>query len=144
MGDIDYTHYAFLMMGKGQGGIEHANSSANSFNGESLTNPAGYLSWLSFIAHEYFHSYNVKRIRPLALGPFDYDTENLTSMLWVSEGLSVYYQDLLLVRAGLMTAEQYLRLMIGDLALQLASVRAENDALKEAAKVEKKADGDNA
>src|SRR5262245_51905878 len=67
MGDIDYTHYAFLMMGRGAGGIEHSNSSANSFNGNSLTTPAGYLSWLSFIAHEYFHSYNVKRIRPLAL-----------------------------------------------------------------------------
>src|SRR5262249_25329625 len=81
MGDIDYTHYAFLMMGRGQGGIEHANSSANAFNGESLATPAGYLSWLSFIAHEYFHNYNVKRIRPLALGPFDYDTENVTDML---------------------------------------------------------------
>jgi len=107
-GELDYSHYAFLMMGSGNGGIEHANSSANSFNGNSLTTPAGYLSWLSFIAHEYFHSYNVKRIRPLALGPFNYDTENLTSMLWVSEGLSVYYQDLLLVRTGLMTEDQYL------------------------------------
>jgi predicted metalloprotease with PDZ domain len=50
----------------------------------------------------------VKRIRPLALGPFDYDQENLTELLWVSEGLSVYYQDLLLVRAGLMSRQQYL------------------------------------
>ena len=70
--------------------------------------PIGYLRWLSFICHEYFHHYNVKRIRPLALGPFDYDNENLTDMLWVSEGLSVYYQDLLLVRAGLLTSAQYL------------------------------------
>jgi len=116
MGDIDYTHYAFLMMGRGQGGIEHANSSANSFNGANLTVPAGYLSWLSFIAHEYFHNYNVKRIRPLALGPFDYDTENVTDMLWVSEGLSVYYQDLLLVRAGLMTEQQYLEKMNNSIA----------------------------
>jgi predicted metalloprotease with PDZ domain len=63
---------------------------------------------LSFICHEYFHHYNVKRIRPMALGPFDYDTENLTDMLWVSEGLTVYYQDLLLVRAGLQTSDEYL------------------------------------
>lgn len=63
---------------------------------------------MGFIAHEYFHNFNVKRIRPLALGPFDYDQENLTNMLWVSEGLSVYYQDLVLVRAGLMTRVQYL------------------------------------
>lgn len=108
MGDIPYRHYTFLMMGRGAGGIEHSNSSANQFDGNSLGAPAGYLRWLSFICHEYFHSFNVKRIRPLALGPFDYDQENLTRMLWVSEGLSVYYQDLILVRAGLMTRDQYL------------------------------------
>jgi len=108
IGDLPYTHYAFLMMGSGNGGIEHANSSANRFNGNSLSDDNGYRRWLSFICHEYFHHYNVKRIRPIALGPFDYDTENLTNMLWVSEGLSVYYQDLVLVRAGLLTADQYL------------------------------------
>jgi predicted metalloprotease with PDZ domain len=115
MGDIGYTHYAFLMMGSGNGGIEHSNSSANSFNGAGLTTPAGYLSWLSFISHEYFHNYNVKRIRPLALGPFDYETENLTNMLWVSEGLSVYYQDLVLVRAGIATRDQYLDKMTASI-----------------------------
>jgi len=111
MGDLPYTRYAFLMMGNGNGGIEHANSSANSFNGNSLADENGYRRWLSFICHEYFHHYNVKRIRPIALGPFDYDTENLTNMLWVSEGLTVYYQDLLLVRAGLQTSDQYMNKM---------------------------------
>jgi predicted metalloprotease with PDZ domain len=113
MGDVPYRHYTFLMMGRGGGGIEHANSSANQFDGNSLTTPAGYLRWLSFIAHEYFHNFNVKRIRPLALGPFDYEQEMLTNMLWVSEGLSVYYQDLVLVRAGLMTRDEYLTKMAG-------------------------------
>ena len=108
MGDIPYKHYTFLMMGVGNGGIEHLDSASISFNGNSLTNENGYRRWLSYVAHEYFHNFNVKRIRPIALGPFDYDTENLTNMLWVSEGLSVYYQDLLLVRAGLITPEQYL------------------------------------
>jgi predicted metalloprotease with PDZ domain len=108
MGEVPYKHYTFLMMGRGGGGIEHSNSSSNQFDGNGLKTPAGYLRWLSFVCHEYFHNFNVKRIRPLALGPFDYDQENLTSMLWVSEGLSVYYQDLVLVRAGLMTREQYL------------------------------------
>jgi len=111
MGDLPYTRYAFLMMGSGNGGIEHANSSANSFNGNSLGDENGYRRWLSFICHEYFHHYNVKRIRPIALGPFDYDTENLTDMLWVSEGLTVYYQDLVLVRAGLQTPDEYLAKM---------------------------------
>ena len=116
IGDIPYRHYTFLMMGTGNGGIEHLNSASISFNGKSLESPQGYLRWLSYVAHEYFHNFNVKRIRPIALGPFDYDAENLTAMLWVSEGLSVYYQDLLLVRAGLMTRDQYLEKMQGAIA----------------------------
>ncbi len=111
IGDVPYRHYTFLMMGTGNGGIEHLNSASISFNGNSLNTENGYRGWLSYVAHEYFHNFNVKRIRPLALGPFDYDTENLTDMLWVSEGLSVYYQDIVMVRAGLMTRDQYLEKM---------------------------------
>lgn len=107
IGEIPYRHYTFLAMGAGGGGIEHLTSAAMMFNGSSLSDPAGYSRWLSFVAHEYFHTYNVKRIRPIALGPFDYDKENYTDMLWVSEGFTVYYEDLILVRAGLMTREQY-------------------------------------
>jgi predicted metalloprotease with PDZ domain len=115
MGDVPYQHYTFLMMGRGGGGIEHSNSSSNQFDGNSISTPTGYLRWLSFICHEYFHNFNVKRIRPIALGPFDYDQENLTHMLWVSEGLSVYYEDLVLVRAGLMTKAQYLDKMAAQI-----------------------------
>jgi predicted metalloprotease with PDZ domain len=111
MGDVPYTRYAFLLMGQGNGGIEHLNSASIAFNGNSLTTADGYRGWLSYVAHEYFHNFNVKRIRPIALGPFDYDRENLTNMLWVSEGLSVYYEDLICLRAGLMTREQYLEKM---------------------------------
>ena len=111
MGDVPYQHYTFLMMGRGNGGIEHLNSASIQFAGDRLNTDAEYLRWLSYVCHEYFHNFNVKRIRPIALGPFDYDQENLTHMLWVSEGLSVYYQDLLLVRAGLMTRDQYLAKM---------------------------------
>jgi len=111
MGDIPYKHYTFLLIGTGNGGIEHLNSAACAFNGKSLADEKGYQGWLSYIAHEYFHNFNVKRIRPLALGPFDYDEENLTDMLWVSEGLTVYYEDVVLVRAGLMTPEQFLERM---------------------------------
>ncbi len=57
---------------------------------------------MSFIAHEFFHLYNVKTIRPVALGPFDYDKENYTNMLWVSEGFTVYFEDIILNRAGFM------------------------------------------
>ena len=120
MGEIPYKHYTFLMIGTGNGGIEHANSAACAFNGKGLTNEKGYRGWLSYISHEYFHNFNVKRIRPIALGPFDYETENLTDMLWVSEGLTVYYENIVLVRAGLMTPEQYLEEM------QSAMTRFEN------------------
>jgi predicted metalloprotease with PDZ domain len=116
IGDVPYRHYTFLLMGKGNGGIEHGTSAAISFNGDSLAKESGYARWLSYVAHEYFHTFNVKRIRPLALGPFDYDQENLTNMLWVSEGLSVYYEDLVLVRAGLLTPAQYLERMTGAIS----------------------------
>jgi len=116
IGEVPYKHYTFLMMGTGNGGIEHANSASIAFNGKSLESENGYRGWLSYVAHEYFHNFNVKRIRPIALGPFDYDKENLTDMLWVSEGLSVYYQDILLVRAGLATREQYLDKMQNSMA----------------------------
>ena len=111
IGDIPYRHYTFLLMGNGRGGIEHANSAACAFIGKGLTDEKGYRGWLSYISHEYFHLFNVKRIRPLALGPFDYEAENLTDMLWVSEGLTVYYENIVMVRAGLMTPEQYLEEM---------------------------------
>jgi predicted metalloprotease with PDZ domain len=108
LGDIPYKHYTFLMIGRGNGGIEHLNSAAIAFNSDRLDAPDSYRGWLSYVTHEYFHHYNPKRIRPIALGPFDYDTENLTHMLWVSEGFTSYYQNIVMVRAGLMTQEQYL------------------------------------
>jgi predicted metalloprotease with PDZ domain len=105
IGEIPYRRYAFLVIGPGGGGLEHANSTALTLNPSSLNDPAGYKRWLRFVTHEFFHLYNVKRIRPIALGPFDYDKENYTCMLWVSEGFTSYYEDLILRRAGLITRE---------------------------------------
>ncbi len=102
VGEIPYTRYAFLAIGPGGGGLEHLNSVALSFTAAGLmSDPGSYKRWLEFVAHEFFHLYNVKRIRPLALGPFDYDRENYTTMLWVSEGFTSYYESLILARAGL-------------------------------------------
>jgi predicted metalloprotease with PDZ domain len=108
IGEIPYRHYTFLAIGPGGGGLEHLNSTALTFNASGLTSPAGYKRWLSFVSHEYFHHYNVKRIRPIALGPFDYDRENYTNLLWVSEGISVYYEDVILNRAGLLSRDELL------------------------------------
>jgi predicted metalloprotease with PDZ domain len=107
IGHLPYEHYTFIGLGPGQGGIEQLNSTAVSFTGNSLQGN-GRLSMLSFLAHEYFHHYNVKRIRPIELGPFDYRQPNRTHMLWVAEGLTVYYENVLLNRAGLMTGDQIL------------------------------------
>ncbi len=114
-GDIPYKHYTFLGTGPGRGGIEHLNSSSLSFTGNELNTPEGHTRMLSFIAHEYFHHYNVKRVRPIELGPFDYDKPNRTNMLWVSEGLSVYYEYLLIRRAGLINDNELFKLFMGNI-----------------------------
>lgn len=109
MGDVPYKHYTFIIMGPGQGGLEHRNSTAVfSSDGYMMPDKGSYNGWLSFLAHEYFHLYNIKAIRPVALGPFNYDKENLTHMLWVSEGFTVYYEYILLNRAGLLNKEEFL------------------------------------
>lgn len=116
IGDVPYTHYTFLSIGEGGGGIEHLNSSSLSFSGgEGFNTPEARKKLYNFIAHEYFHHYNVKRIRPVELGPFDYSKENHTNMLWVSEGFTVYYEYLITRRAGIMTPED----MFGDLQQNL-------------------------
>lgn len=108
IGDIPYKDYTFIAIGPGQGGIEHLNSTTISFNGNGLNTAAGRNKLYNFIAHEYFHHYNVKRIRPIELGPFDYKKGSRTNMLWVSEGLSVYYEYLVVKRAGLSTEQELL------------------------------------
>lgn len=108
IGHIPYRHYTFIAIGPGAGGIEHLNNTTISFSGGGLATPEGRIRLLHFIAHEYFHHYNVKRIRPVELGPFDYDKGSRTKMLWVSEGLSVYYEYLIVKRAGISTEDEML------------------------------------
>jgi predicted metalloprotease with PDZ domain len=106
--DIPYNHYTFIGIGPGPGGIEHRNSVSMGFNGAYMEKREGRIGMLSFLAHEYFHNFNVKRIRPLALDPFDYNKPNLTNMLWVSEGFTVYYQWRMLLRARIISETEYL------------------------------------
>ncbi len=115
IGDIPYDRYTFIGIGPGRGGIEHLNNTTVSFNGNRLDNPAAMNSMMNFLAHEYFHHYNVKRIRPYELGPFRYDRENRTNLLWVSEGLTVYYEYLIVRRAGLVDAGTLLSFLEADI-----------------------------
>lgn len=105
MGDIPYHDYTFLahMREPGGGGIEHLNSTALLFRPNSFQPDSTYKGSLSLVSHEFFHLWNVKRIRPDALGPFDYTKENYTRNLWVAEGITSYYEELVLRRAGIYT-----------------------------------------
>lgn len=102
----DYTFIVHHLPGIG-GGLEHLNSTTCQTSPFAYTTDAGFKSFMGLIAHEYFHLWNVKRIRPIALGPFDYDNENYTHMLWVAEGFTSFYQDNILLRAGILTPEEY-------------------------------------
>lgn len=107
IGDIPYSHYTFLgvgIPGGGTGGIEHLNSASLMIGTKKLIDAGFY----SFLAHEYFHLYNVKRIRPVELGPFDYSKENYTNLLWISEGFTNYYEYIIMRDAGLMSDRELL------------------------------------
>lgn len=108
IGEVPYRRYVFLLMGPGRGGLEHRNSMAVFTALPKPEDRRAFQGWLSFIAHEFFHLYNVKAIRPVTLGPFDYEKENRTDLLWLAEGGTVYYEYLILRRAGFMTRDEFL------------------------------------
>ena len=109
-GDNPCQSYQFIahFVNKGGGGLEHLESTSLIFPRLRLLSEDGYRSWLGLVAHEYFHLWNVKRIYPKALASFDYDTENYTKGLWIAEGFTSYYDDLLLLRSGLVAQKKYL------------------------------------
>jgi len=115
IGHVPYKHYTFIAIGQGPGGIEHLNNTTFGFNGNNLNKRENYIRTLHFLAHEYFHHYNVKRIRPVELGPFNYDKGSRTKMLWISEGLSVYYEYLVVRRAGVSTDAELLNALRGNI-----------------------------
>ena len=109
-GEHPAPHYTILVQNStaGGGGLEHANSMSLLAKRFNYQPDAGYTQFLGLFSHEYFHLWNVKRLRPFALGPFNYDEENYTTSLWIVEGFTSYYDDLILRRAGLMTTQSYL------------------------------------
>jgi predicted metalloprotease with PDZ domain len=108
-GDLPFERYVFLnVFRRGGGGLEHKSSTLLTANAERAATGTGYCRWLAFVAHEFVHAYNVKRLRPKELGPFDYEREPRTVSLWIAEGLTTYLADLALARARLITQEEYL------------------------------------
>ena len=106
-GELPYNDYTFIVNLRGGGGLEHMNSTALQWNRFGFTPKSRYTAFLNLVAHEFFHLWNVKRIRPDALGPFDYENENYTKLLWVAEGATAYYEGILLRRAGLISEKEF-------------------------------------
>lgn len=127
-GGLPYDNYLFIvhLTDHGFGGLEHRNSTvllfsrhgfADSWPQRSPTDrkDGQYLEFLRLVSHEHFHVWNVKRIRPAVLGPFDYQQENYTRELWTVEGVTSYYDTLLLLRGGVIDGNKYLELVCKSL-----------------------------
>ncbi|NEM97834.1 M61 family metallopeptidase [Pontibacter sp. BT327] len=118
MGELPIDRYVFIVhnLQRGGGGLEHLNSTTLQTSRFNYGTESGYTGFLSLVAHEYFHLWNVKRLRPAPLGPFNYNQENYTTLLWVSEGITSYYDDLITRRAGIMSEQRYLDVIAGSIS----------------------------
>jgi predicted metalloprotease with PDZ domain len=117
---VPFARYLFLLhaVDDGYGGLEHRASTALIARRRDLPGAAsgadrsdGYVKLLGLVSHEYFHAWNVKRLRPSEFERYDYTVENYTELLWFFEGFTSYYDDLILLRAGLIDVARYLRLI---------------------------------
>lgn len=115
-GENPNKRYVFIVhnFNSGGGGLEHLNSTVLGASRNGYSNPRAYKGFLSLVAHEYFHLWNVKRLRPVALGPFNYDEEVYTTNLWIAEGFTAYYDNNLVRRAGFYSPEQYLDMVANE------------------------------
>lgn len=116
-GEHPCKRYSFIVhnLPNGGGGLEHKASTTLQTSMYGYANKARYEGFLGLVAHEYFHLWNVKRLRPKALGPFDYENENYTTSLWIAEGFTAYYDDYILLKAGITTPERYLEVAASNL-----------------------------
>lgn len=117
MGGMPYEKYSFIthFVPGLFGGLEHCNSTALQFCPTQITNRKGYANYMALVAHEYFHTWNVKRIRPIEFGPFNYLKEATTKLLWLAEGLTSLMDEIFIYRAGLISQEEYLDLQKDNL-----------------------------
>lgn len=110
----DYTFIVHIL-NRGGGGLEHLNSTVLQMSRSAFGYPEGYLGYLGLVAHEYFHLWNVKRLRPFPLGPFDYENENYTTLLWQAEGFTAYYEEVILRRANLIEPNVFLETITSNI-----------------------------
>ncbi len=112
-GVLPYAHYTFLVHSRpsGGGGTEHINSTIMGINTFAFSKDAGYEGFTGLAMHEFFHTWNVKQLRPAGIHPFDYTRENYSPSLWISEGTTDYYTMMLMRRANYHTPARILTLL---------------------------------
>ena len=111
-GEVPYDRYMFInVICDGGGGLEHDNCCLMMTSRWSFRSERGYLNWLSLASHEFFHTWNIRRVRPKTLVDYDYENEVYTPSLWIAEGITSYYEDLLLVRSGLLSKNEFMAIM---------------------------------
>ncbi len=114
---VDYYQFQVLVVGDGYGGLEHRSSTSLICSRDSLPQPGEttmnerYRGFLGLCSHEYFHTWNVKRIKPAVFQPYDLQQEVYTELLWAFEGITSYYDDLALLRCGVIEQTDYLELL---------------------------------
>ena len=116
-GDLPYNKYVFMLhiTAHGGGGTEHINSTIMQTSPGSFKTPASYHGFLGLVSHEYFHTWNVKQLRPKGIQPYDYMHENYLKELWIAEGTTSYFDGLLLIRCGLSPETQMINGLAGTI-----------------------------
>jgi predicted metalloprotease with PDZ domain len=111
-GEVPYPSYWFINLAiESYGGLEHDNNTVLVTSHWAMRKRASYVEWLGLVSHEFFHTWNVRRLRPQNLVQYDYGAEQYIPELWIAEGVTSYLDDLLVLRAGLTTFEEYLGLL---------------------------------
>lgn len=132
-GQLPYRRYVFLCLltAAGHGGLEHADSTTLLASRTALIGGDAYREFLALAAHELFHAWNVKRMRPAEFWRYDYERENYTGFLWLIEGWTSYYDDLLCLRAGISDRAQYLAAMAKNIEAMINAPGRRQQSLRE-------------
>ncbi len=133
-GGVPYEHYTFILMltANGYGGLEHRNSSANIATPLALSSDKAYQDLLELLSHEYFHTWNGKRIYPEAFARFDYTREAYTRCLWVVEGITSHYDRMTVRQAGKLPLKRYFEKLADEWGRLLATPGRARQSLEEA------------
>ncbi|MCC6507678.1 MAG: M61 family metallopeptidase [Pirellulaceae bacterium] len=131
-GVIPYDRYYFMnLITESGGGLEHDNSCVLMASRWAMRRRDSYLNWLALVSHEFFHTWNVRRLRPRELMRYDYEREQYLSELWIAEGVTSYFDDLALVRCGLCTRDEYLQRLSKNISTVQSAPGRQVQSLKE-------------